>query len=386
VSKIDTRAAVELGRYLVTPNPSGNPKMGPSRTSVSLRGNMAVADRDGGLAKVWARQPDCQDRNGNGTIDTSNGATFLPWGEDECLAWHIDLPRMTDNERRGPRVVQWTAPADPTSCTTASEDVWTVFCNENDDDATAWLVNGSDGSIKVEIPIEGYECDTYGPYGGAADANNDLWFVDRDSKQSLFRVQYDCTPDPANGVLCWEEFPRPEEDINGYGITVDGEGRVWLAGTENALSYYWPEKNEWRNFKAELDAFFATLAPPQASPENILRGLMMDENGLLWIATIQVFNSGGDTPGLLMVDTNHDPPALEYFGPPTFNDYMQVPAGISIDVDGYVWLVDTAGEQAFKIDPNDPANYERVTGLELPYTYSDMTGFGLKTVVGTPVG
>ena len=44
ISKIDTKTVTEVGRYIVRPDSAGS----PSRTSVSLSGNVAVANRSGG--------------------------------------------------------------------------------------------------------------------------------------------------------------------------------------------------------------------------------------------------------------------------------------------------------------------------------------------------
>lgn len=56
------------------------------------------------------------------------------------------------------------------------------------------------------------------------------------------------------------------------------------------------------------------------------------------------------------------------------------PWGVSIDNEGYVWVVDKAN-QAFKVDPDTYEIKLIVTGLVNPYTYSDMTGQGLKLVL-----
>ena len=52
--------------------------------------------------------------------------------------------------------------------------------------------------------------------------------------------------------------------------------------------------------------------------------------------------------------------------------------GVSIDFDGYVWMIDQT-DSAFKIDP-DTGTWEQYQGLTGPYTYSDMTGWGLSLV------
>src|SRR5688572_21987906 len=70
LSKLDTRTMTEVGRYPTRPDNAGN----PSRTSVSIDGKaVVVANRSGGITKVWARPEYCEDKNGNGMIDTSTG-------------------------------------------------------------------------------------------------------------------------------------------------------------------------------------------------------------------------------------------------------------------------------------------------------------------------
>ncbi|MEM9459765.1 MAG: hypothetical protein AAGF11_36650 [Myxococcota bacterium] len=62
------------------------------------------------------------------------------------------------------------------------------------------------------------------------------------------------------------------------------------------------------------------------------------------------------------------------------------PVGVSIDGEGYAWVVDRAAEQAYKVDPETYGVELTVTGLVDPYTYSDMTGFGLSLVTNPPPG
>ena len=61
----------------------------------------------------------------------------------------------------------------------------------------------------------------------------------------------------------------------------------------------------------------------------------------------------------------------------------QTPVGVSIDVEGFVWVVDQGG-WAYKVDPETYQVVLQVTGLNQPYTYSDMTGAGLNLVVNPP--
>lgn len=379
VSKIDTATATEEGRYLVDDYEGVDIStcQGPSRTSVNLAGDVAVLDRGGGLAKFYAATDSCPDTNGNGMVDTATDANYLAWTEDECLAWQIDVPH-NGGDCDGPRTVQWTAPEQLGECEYDDPRVWVAFCNADNDDVTVWLINGADGTVEVEVPIEGYACSTYGPYGGAVDAENNLWFVDRSAGQSLYRIEYGCTP--MNPGDCWESFDQPANE-DAYGITIDATGRIWVAGTGNSLYNYDPATATHTSLQADLDTYFANNAPADSNPENTLRGLMADEDGVLWVASINTGAWGGGTnPGVLRVDPNAVPVEVDFYGPNTFSG-IQHAAGISVDVDGYIWLVDTLGDQAYKFDALDPSNQTVVTGLQYPYTYSDMTGFALKSIL-----
>jgi hypothetical protein len=58
--------------------------------------------------------------------------------------------------------------------------------------------------------------------------------------------------------------------------------------------------------------------------------------------------------------------------------------GISVDVDGHVWAVTST--TAYRVSPQD-GSYEAYDGLVQPYTYSDMTGWGLfQAECPTPAG
>ena len=60
-----------------------------------------------------------------------------------------------------------------------------------------------------------------------------------------------------------------------------------------------------------------------------------------------------------------------------------IPVGVSIDSEGFVWVVDQEAQRAYKVHPE---TFDSVTvdGLIKPYTYSDMTGSGLRLQVDPP--
>ncbi|HEY0133472.1 MAG TPA: hypothetical protein VGB85_05315, partial [Nannocystis sp.] len=119
VSKINMETLKEEGRYLTRADGIGN----PSRTSVALNGDVAVANRHGGLVKFHADVGDCVERNGKPGIQTSSGKDdVLAWEDEECRAWYLDFP--TSNQRP----VAWTqGTVTPGTCDTTGEKVWTVM-------------------------------------------------------------------------------------------------------------------------------------------------------------------------------------------------------------------------------------------------------------------
>ena len=105
-----------------------------------------------------------------------------------------------------------------------------------------------------------------------------------------------------------------------------------------------------------------------------LRGLAIDREDQVWIAS--------NLPcGLVQFDIESGEVVDAAIELPDCDE----PVGISIDDDGFVWVVDQQSDRAYRVDPS---SYEIVTVDTLvgPYTYSDMTGGGLRLVVDPPVG
>jgi len=167
VSKIDTRTLQEEGRYITRPDGAGN----PSRTSVNLSGDVAVANRHGGLVKFYADESDCVESNGMPGIQTSSGANnVLGWDVEECRAWYVEFP--TTNQRP----VAWTpGTIVPGTCDSEGEQVWTVMSAVpglgpgigGAGGVIATLVNGDDGSIVQEVAVDDFSGFQLGAYGGA---------------------------------------------------------------------------------------------------------------------------------------------------------------------------------------------------------------------------
>lgn len=342
VSKIDTRTLVEEGRYITRPDGDGD----PSRTSVNLAGDVAVANRYGGLVKIYAEEADCVESNGMPGIQTSTGADdILPWGVEECVAWYRDFP--TSNQRP----VAWT-PGQVTegTCDSTGEDVWTVTSTGlgigpglgGIGGVTVHLIEGATGATKQEIQVDDFPGFNLGAYGGAVNGEGDFFF----STMGLVSIPKLLGKiDRQTSVVTLWEIPG---EIAPYGITVDHNGKVWVSSTIGAgAGQFDPQTETWHVING-----FSSLG-----------GLAEGDDDLMWIA---------DDDGLVSINIEDFSYGPRYLGPSK---------GVSVDVDGFVWSVDNA---ATKIDPTTALEVGTYNGLNGPYTYSDMTGHALGNVTCPP--
>jgi len=335
VSKIDTRELMELGRYWVRPDHEGS----PSRTSVNLDGDVAVAARTGGITKFYADTKKCQDTNGQPDIQTSSGGSeILPWETEECRAWH------TPFNYTSMRALAWTSDGKlwaSGSTGTAESSVLEVV-----------LLNGDTGAVEKTVVLDTADVTAgshgHGGYGGVVDRENNFWIV-QIYDQKLIKVSY--------SNFSYEIFAEPTRV---YGVSLDEKGRIWTCNTH--VAYFDPATSSWSSpMLVSSDAPFYGLAG----------GCMSDGNGLLWVSVYDTLYAV-DINSYSIVDTitNLPPPTDSTTGTDSF-------WGVAIDVDGYLWTIPRYGNVAYKIDP-ETHNYETVTGLAGAYTYSDMTGFLLQ--------
>lgn len=345
VSKIDTVAAVELARYRT--GALDNPD--PSRTTVNLTGDVAVVNRSGSVTKFSSVIERCVDRNGNGTIDTSQGPDDVrPWGEDECMLWHHETDYAQGDHVGGPRGTAWDAGNGP--CTEAN--LWFSWRRQPTTTAVIRHLDGATGEVLGETLVPDWTDNWgHGPYGGASDADSNFWGLG--TLGTLVKVEpetYDFTR--------WE---NPVAHVM-YGIALDAVGNPWLAGWDGHL---------W-TFDRATETFI-DMGGTAGGPSR-MRGLAIDLEGHAWIA-------GNGGCALVRFDTIAGTLLEGAIPLPGCNE----PVGVSIDVDGKVWVVDRGASRAYKVDP-DGYGVTTVTGLVQPYTYSDMTGAGLNLVVNPPAG
>ncbi|MGB1016931.1 MAG: hypothetical protein ACPG4T_22520, partial [Nannocystaceae bacterium] len=138
-----------------------------------------------------------------------------------------------------------------------------------------------------------------------------------------------------------------------YGMTLDTNGDIWSGACFGEGVYHWNhENNQW------------TILPDSGGTR--VNGIMADADGNVW---------GAGSNGCRLVHL--DVETKTYVNNNIPLPGCSQPWGVSIDYEGYVWVVDKANI-AFKVDPDTYEVVSTVSGLVSPYTYSDMTGVALK--------
>ncbi len=342
VSKIDTETAVEIARYSTTTNAADQ----PSRTSVNQFGDIAAGHRYAArVVKIAAELDDCVDTNANGMIDTSSGpGDVLGFGNDECVLWEVDLPAAS----QGTRGVAWEGGTyDAATCENSNPNprLWVAY---GSNPLQVYRLDGASGAVldQTTIASSGFV------YGGAVNGDGDFWVSDR-SGGTMSRV---------DGVTL-EVSTYTVPGSTAYGMGVDGDGQPWFATYQAGAG---------SDFVYRFDPVTETFASAGGIGGRY-RGLAIDREDRVWVA--------GNSPCRLAVfDRLNDNVIDDAIALPGCSD----PVGVTIDRDGFVWVVDRGASVAWKVNPDTFAVDATVAGLNGPYTYSDFSGSGLDLVINPP--
>jgi hypothetical protein len=292
----------------------------PSRTSVNLNGDAVIANRNGGVTMVFARHDDCPD-----PTNTSSGAADVkPW-QDGCVAWHTPMAYESQ------RPVAWTAGTyDEGTCRWQDTKVWTSGANGS---IEVLLLDGESGVVEQTVPVPGVDVNYFGIYGAAVDSGDHFWGLSShdDKLVRVDRIGF--------GVQVWDT------PAGGYGMAVDRNDKVWTCASQ-------------------VGRFDYATQTWQTASAGGAGGCMPDGGDLIWLANDPMVAVDIVTLAVVQeLDVPH---------------YVH---GVSIDFDGHVWGPAIGNDEAYRVDPLT-GQVDIVTGLNHPYTYSDMTGFGLSQVGG----
>jgi streptogramin lyase len=347
VSQLDTHTGLEVGRYAVCDD--------PSRTSVDLWGNVYVGCRgDDRVAKIIVDEKLCPDRNENTFTDTSRDLDgdgrvrdneVLPLGEDECVAWIVQ-PLGADLEAtfRGVAVDRWGKP-------------WVGTMWEAGERGFVVLqLDPFTGAVTREIP----DLPT-GVYGMALDQRGRLWGAGRDTGM-LLRVDVEEDP-PAVAAYMPEEICGNGHTF--YGIVVDRNGRIWLGNSQCPFVYRFdPDTEQFETFAVDVDRLGYT------------RGIAADRDGNIVVAHHTWTCQRGNAVSVLDAETGEVRKTVSFGA-----DGVAGPVGVAFDARGFLWSVNQCTNEALKLDLGSEQVVLRQPVGNAPYTYSDMTGYNLRTFV-----
>ncbi|MBI2897911.1 MAG: hypothetical protein HYY06_30410 [Deltaproteobacteria bacterium] len=318
VSKVDTRLREEVARYDTGPSANSD----PSRSTVNHKGDVVSVNRgEGSATKILAS--DCVDQDGDGLRTSSGPDDVLPWGEDDCVVWHLDgIPGA-----RGSAVELRTDLENG-----VHEYVWIGSY----DQGTMYEIDSEEGELT------GREVDGVMPYGAALGPGGLLWTFGG-SWSSI--VSIDTT------TLDTNEIALPPDE-GWYGITVDSQGRIWIGGT---VARYDPATEEWESPMANVSG----------------GGIAVDGNDNAWVGE---FGSAWFVDGETMEATSIAG-AGGHGWAIDFDGYAW----------SIIWGWGPGSGEAIVVDPETLEVDDSVDGFGAPYTYSDMTGFQLVNATN-PVG
>jgi hypothetical protein len=349
VSKVNTTTLVEEGRYRT--GPAGLYLMDPSRTTVSLDGRFALVGNrnNGSVTLIAAVEDDCIDQNNDGMITTSQNKNDLKnWGEDECVLWKTDLPDVGPGIQSGPRGMTFDpGTLNEDTCQYENPKIWVGWHGAQATQAHMGRLDPVTGTVEEVVDINNWNMgwSEYPPYGAAYDGQGNVWFTAL--RGEVFRL--------STADLQVDRWVMPF-GTESYGMTVDFQGNAWFGGCQGPVT----------TFDAMTETF--TAVP---GTNACYRGVAADGAGNIWVA------SNGPC-GLMQIDAETKS-VIMFHDAADFQGQCSTPVGVSIDVEGYVWMVDQQG-WAWKIHP-ETYDKEIVMIVGDHYTYSDMTGGGLNAVV-----
>jgi streptogramin lyase len=352
IVKINTESGQILGEYWSAPDGRGR---NPSRTTVDFNGSVWAGNRDeasggmGSVVQIALAECCCEDRNGNGVIDTSTGlGDIRPWtnaggidndggvdtAQDECIKKYV---RVEGDFIRHVSV-------------DGNNNVW-VAGNFGGDNRFNLLDNAT-GSILASFDVGA------GGYGGQVDGNGVLWSANR-GPGPLTVLRYDTKNTLTTADDTWSTLDAG----NAYGIGIDGFGQVWNA------QYDWDHVRKFSPAGALLGVFGTGggTGDRGVAVTNVDNDVWVANS---WASTVTRLANDGSVRKI--IDLGPD---------------GNGPTGVAVDAAGKVWATCLNSSTCKRIDPSGGPDGLGAVDLTVnlgpganPYNYSDMTGSALVSV------
>ncbi len=360
VSRLDPLTGRETARYASVDRgglPFGAVSQ-PSRTALDQQLDAYVANRafDGlaSVTKIAGSLERCVDRDADGILETSSdldgdGTISLDpaLGEflgtlDECLLWTAAVG--------GPNAVARALAIGLPGADGLPGDVWVGLFTEQ----VVLVLSRDLGAQIASIPLG------LSPYGAVTGADGRIWLT-AGPAPSTFMVAVD----PETYEV--ERVPLPI-GVATYGISVDGLGRVILAGATGERGPRWrgvaaydPVRERWTR-SPSLDV------SPLGYP---VRGVAASA-GSVWLAARSPSEQSVlfelSVADLSLTATHVVPGARDI-------------VGVGVAFDGGIWGIAKGSDAAYRLD-RATGEIESFPVGHTPYTYSDFTGFGLNGILG----
>ncbi|MGA8047965.1 MAG: PKD domain-containing protein, partial [Dermatophilaceae bacterium] len=350
IAKIDANTGLVVGEYWSAPQ---NMAHDPSRTTVDQNGNVWAGNRaeasgnKGSVVHIGLEEAgQCVDRNGNGVIDTSTGlGDIRPWAntsledsdggvataDDECVIHYV---RTT-----GHTIRQVSIDAD-NHAWVGGPGLVTISGRYFD------RISPSGQIVKTFKLPDGVD---YAAYGGLIDANNVLWSASGPvGIGSVWRIDLSSVPEATPPAVLSAPANYTLVPASGaYGMAKDAAGNIWVT------DYY--------GSRVHKISPAGALIGNYGTQTTGNRGVAVTADGDVWVAgsgngqVARLRNNGTWVTNINVGDT---------------------PTGVSVDVNGKIWVSLLGLNQAKRIDPATNT-VDQTTDLGVgagPYTYGDMTG------------
>lgn len=355
IVKVDTQTGEILGEYRSGPVSAGSGN--PSRTTVDSDGSLWVANRNhnpGTVLHIGLEENNqCEDRNGNGVIETSMGeGDLLSWpdetgirsvttAQDECI---LSFTRVSSSGTRhltlDPDNNLWVSGTSPQN--------WDLIQGGG-------VTTMGSGSI-----IESYPSVGFGGYGGLIDASGILWsarpFLRWNTSLPLTGPNGDPSGldigPPASGTS-WSGSRSPDT----YGLCIDSRGNIWATQRSGGINKFSPD-----------GVWLGRFGHGNRLAQGCVVGIDDDvyvAHGLGSSSTVGRIHNNGTFVGNIAVGIG--------------------PTGVSVDGDGKIWSANYNAGTLSRIDPtlDDGKGAVDLTvplgSGSLPYNYGDMTGSTLSS-------